>query len=85
MPPRSSNARNENARNENATPPVQDLEVSNVEFRNDIQMLAKSMTNPNNRVHDPMNENSGSVAARVRDFVRMNLPEFLGSQTNENP
>ena len=32
-----------------------------------------------------MNENSGSTAARVRDFVRMNPPEFLGSQTNEDP
>ena len=32
-----------------------------------------------------MNENGGSVVARVRDFVRMNPPEFLGSQTNEDP
>ena len=39
----------------------------------------------NNRVHAHVNENGGSVAARVHDFVRMNLPEFLGSQTNENP
>ena len=32
-----------------------------------------------------MNENGGSVAARVRDFVRMNVREFLGSQANEDP
>ena len=32
-----------------------------------------------------MNENGGSIEARVRDFVRMNPPEFLGSQTNEDP
>ncbi|WMV25403.1 hypothetical protein MTR67_018788, partial [Solanum verrucosum] len=32
----------------------------------------------------PTNENGGSVAARVRDFVRMNLPEFLVSQVGED-
>ena len=85
MPPRISNARNANSKNANATPLIPDQEVSNAEFRNSIQMLAQSMTHQNNRVHDPMNENSGSAAARVRDVVRMNPPEFLGSQTNENP
>ena len=48
-------------------------------------MLAHRMANQNNRVHAPVNANGGSAAARVRDFVRMNLPEFLGSQTNEDP
>ena len=49
-------------------------------------MLAQSMTHLNNRVHDPMNENSGSAAARIRNFVRMNPLEFFGSQTNnQNP
>ena len=43
------------------------------------------MTHQNNRVHDPMNENSGSTTTRVCDFVRMNPPEFLGLQTNEDP
>ena len=43
------------------------------------------MTHQNNRVHDPMNENSGSAATSFRDFVRMNPPEFLGSQTNKDP
>ncbi|XP_015075313.1 uncharacterized protein LOC107019292 [Solanum pennellii] len=32
-----------------------------------------------------MNENGGSVAARVYDFVRINAPEFLGSHTSEDP
>ena len=32
-----------------------------------------------------MNENRGSVAVRVRDFVTMNPTEFLGSQANEDP
>ena len=48
-------------------------------------MLAQSMTHKNNQVHDPMNENSGSLAAKVCDFVRMNPSEFLGSKTNEDP
>ncbi|XP_069145540.1 uncharacterized protein [Solanum lycopersicum] len=48
-------------------------------------MLAHGMTHHYNRVHDPMIENSGLAAARVRLFFRMNPPEFLGSQTNEDP
>ena len=43
------------------------------------------MTNQNNRIHAHVNEIGGSVAERVRDFVRMNPPEFLGSQDNEDP
>ena len=73
-----ANARNVNVRNANAAPSVPDQGVSNAEFRNAIQMLAQSMTNQNNRVYAHVNENSGSAAARVRDFVRMNLPELLG-------
>ena len=42
------------------------------------------MTNQNSRFHAHVNENGGSVTARVRDFVMMNPPEFLGSQTNED-
>ena len=43
------------------------------------------MTKQNNRVYAPMNTNRGSSAVRVRDFVMMNPPELLGSQTNKDP
>ena len=85
MPRRRVNARNVNSMNVNAALPIPDQEVSNVELRNAIKMLTHSMTNKNNRVHAHVNENGGSVAPRVRDFVRTNPPEFLGSQTNEDP
>ncbi|WMV40962.1 hypothetical protein MTR67_034347 [Solanum verrucosum] len=44
------------------------------------------MTNQNNKqVLVPTNRNGGLVAAWVRDFARMNPPEFLGSQVGEDP
>ncbi|KAH0633127.1 hypothetical protein KY284_035913 [Solanum tuberosum] len=86
MPPRRAYARNANARNANAAPPVPDQEVSNAEFRNAIQMLAQSVANQNNqRVQALVNDNGGSAATKVRDIVRMNPLEFLGSQTGEDP
>ncbi|XP_069147074.1 uncharacterized protein [Solanum lycopersicum] len=48
-------------------------------------MLAQSMNNKNNRVHDHVNEYGRSVVARVCEYVRINPPKFLGSQTNEDP
>ena len=42
------------------------------------------MTNQNNWVHAPVNVYDGSATTRVRDFVRMNPPEFIGSQTNDD-
>uniref|UniRef100_M1DDS5 Gag-pol polyprotein n=1 Tax=Solanum tuberosum TaxID=4113 RepID=M1DDS5_SOLTU len=50
-------------------------------------LLARSVTNKNNQqIQVPTNANVGSTtAARVQDFVRMNLPEFLGSQIGEDP
>ena len=85
MPPRRANARNVNARNANVAPLIPDQEASNAEFRNAIQMLDQSMTNQNNRVHDHVHKNGGSAAVRVRVFVRVNPPKFLGSQANEDP
>ena len=43
------------------------------------------MNNHTDQVYAHVNENGGSITARVRDFVRMNPPEFLGSQANEDP
>ena len=48
-------------------------------------MLAQSVAKQNNLVHAPVNANSGSTTTRVRDFIMMNPPDFLGSQTNEDP
>ena len=43
------------------------------------------MNNHNDQVYAHVNENGGSAAVRVRVFVRVNPPKFLGSQTNEDP
>ena len=43
------------------------------------------MNNHNDQVYAHVNENGGSASTRVRDFVRMNPPEFLGSQANQDP
>ncbi|XP_049360406.1 uncharacterized protein LOC125825105 [Solanum verrucosum] len=86
MPSRGAYARNENARNANAAPPVPNQEVLNTKFRKTIQLLAQSVTYHNNQqVQVPTNTNVGLAADRVRDFIRMNLPEFLGSQVGEEP
>ena len=48
-------------------------------------MLAQSMTNQLNRVHAHVNEYGGSQAVKVHDIVRINPPEFIGSQANKDP
>ncbi|TMW91564.1 hypothetical protein EJD97_014197, partial [Solanum chilense] len=85
MPPCRDKNSNANARNANIAPSIPDQEVSNVEFINSIKMLAQSLTNENNQVHASVNAFGGSATSMVRDFVRMNPPEFLGSQINEDP
>ena len=43
------------------------------------------MTNLHNRVHSHVNAYGGSMAVLVRDIVKINPPEFLGSQANKDP
>ncbi|WMV32445.1 hypothetical protein MTR67_025830 [Solanum verrucosum] len=53
---------------------------------NVIHLLALSVVNQNNQhVPVPANINGGSTVAMVRDFVRVNLAEFIGSEVCEDP
>ena len=85
MPPHRSNATNANTKSANVAPPVPDQEVSNVEFKNVIQILSQIVANHNNRVQALVNANGGWATTRVSEFVRINPSEFLGSQTDEDP
>ncbi|WMV29787.1 hypothetical protein MTR67_023172 [Solanum verrucosum] len=71
--------------NANTVPPVLNHEVLHAEYRNVFQVFAQSVANQ--KIQQSLvlaNTNGGSAAARVRDFVRINPSEFLGSKCKEN-
>ena len=60
--------------------------VTNVEFRSVFQELAQAvMEQDNSLVVVPANPCLGTAAARVRDFTKINPPEFYGSKVEEHP
>ena len=85
MPAHRTNSTNANARNASAAPQIPYQEVPNVELKNTTQMLSLSVATQNNMVEAHMNENGWSTTARVCDFFYMNIYEFIGSKTSEDP
>ncbi|TMW81050.1 hypothetical protein EJD97_012431 [Solanum chilense] len=61
-------------------------EMTNGEIREALLDLARSMTTYVNRGIEPkVNIVESTITSRLRDFVRMNPPIFLGSKVGEDP
>ncbi|XP_049414633.1 uncharacterized protein LOC125877356 [Solanum stenotomum] len=61
-------------------------QVTNAEFRAAFQVFAQAMTvQANTEVMVPVNPNMGTMASGVREFTRMNPPEFYDSEVEEDP
>ena len=59
-------------------------ELSNRDIREASLTLARSVTNQVNMV-PKVNVADSTMTSRLRDFVRMNPPIFLGSKVGEDP
>ncbi|XP_049406113.1 uncharacterized protein LOC125869702 [Solanum stenotomum] len=61
-------------------------QLTNAEFRAVFQVLAQAMMGQVNReVAVPVNLNVGMTTSRVKDFTRINPPEFHNSTVEEDP
>lgn len=70
------------------TPIVQppQADVTNVEFRNAIHMLAQAMiTHVDHQGAAPAGSSGVPDTSRIHEFFRMNLFEFTRSKLNEDP
>jgi len=66
--------------------PVVPPDMTNEEIRSAFLILARAMAAQATRDMGPrVNANEGTMASKLRDFVRMNPPVFLGSKVGEDP